>query len=74
MNLSPLFFASYLQGKKLKSIVNFYLRHMNIVLQLITDDRYNQKPWRGLLEGHYHDHWYQDITAIFQSYVHVFFK
>ena len=47
---------------------------MNVVLQLITDDRYNQKPWRGLLEGHYHDHWYQDITAIFQSYIHVFFK
>ena len=43
-----LFFAFFYQGKMLKSKANFYLRYMHLVLQLTIDDRYNQKPWRGL--------------------------
>ena len=45
---SSLFFTSFFQGKMLKSIANLYLSHMYLVLQLIIDGRYNQKPWRGL--------------------------
>ena len=44
---SPLFFVSFFQGKMLKSIKNLYLGHMHLVLQLIIDDWYNQKPWRN---------------------------
>ena len=47
-NHSPLFFASFSQGKMLKSIANLYLHHTHLVLQLTIGDRYNQKPWRGL--------------------------
>ena len=38
---------------------------MHLVLQLITDDRFNQKPWKGLQEGHCHGHWYQHISTYF---------
>ena len=44
----PLFFASFFQGKMLTSIANLYLSHMHSVLQLIIDDRYNEKSCRGL--------------------------
>lgn len=48
-----------------KNIANLYLRHMHLVLQLITDDRFNQKPWKGLQEGHCHGHWCQHISTYF---------
>ena len=42
---------------------------MYLVLQLITDYRYNPKSWRGLSEGHCYGDRYQDISTIVQSYV-----
>ena len=42
-NHSPFFFVSFFQSKMLKSIENLNLRHMRLVLQLTTDDWYNQK-------------------------------
>ena len=65
----PLFFVSFFQGNMLRCIENLYPPHINLVLQLTIDDRYNLKPWRGLLEERYHSQRYQDICFISQSYV-----
>ena len=37
-NHPPLFFASFFQSNMLKCIANLYLRHMDLLLQLIIDD------------------------------------
>ena len=38
-------------------------------IKMSSKVQYNQKPWRGLSGKYYHGHRYQEISAIFESYV-----